>query len=98
MGKVKNSGSFGYTPGITVLHAIALAGGFDNTPMEPWQVAELSRQAEQVQQALDHAVRMIARTVAIEASRSAQSVTIRAQKLRRILPARKPQLCVFRKN
>jgi polysaccharide biosynthesis/export protein ExoF len=76
VGKVKNSGSFDYTPGMTVLHAVALAGGFDNTPMEPWQVAELSRQSEQVQLALDHAVRLIARTVAIEASQSPQPVAI----------------------
>ena len=44
VGKVKNSGSFDYTPGMTVLHAIALAGGFDKAPIEPWQVAELSRE------------------------------------------------------
>jgi exopolysaccharide production protein ExoF len=76
VGKVKNSGSFDYTPGMTVLHAVALAGGFDNTPMEPWQVAELSRQSDQVQVALDHAVRLIARTVAIEASRSSDPVIV----------------------
>jgi protein involved in polysaccharide export with SLBB domain len=76
VGKVKNSGSFDYTPGMTVLHAIALAGGFDKTPIEQWQVAELSRESERVQESLDHASQMIARTVAIEEARASQPVTV----------------------
>ena len=76
VGKVKNSGSFDYTPGMTVLHAIALAGGFDKAPIEPWQVAELSRESERVQESLDRASRMIARSVAIEAARSSDPVAV----------------------
>jgi hypothetical protein len=30
---------------MTVLHAIALAGGFDKAQMEPWQIAEMTRES-----------------------------------------------------
>jgi len=79
IGKVKNSGSFDYMPGMTVLHAVALAGGFDKAPMEPWQIAELTRQAETLQLALDRAIRMTARATALEASRTSDSAVIPAQ-------------------
>jgi polysaccharide biosynthesis/export protein ExoF len=72
VGKVKNSGIFEYTPGMTVLHAIALAGGFDNTPVEAWQVTELSHATERVQISLDRTARMIARAVAIDAAGSSK--------------------------
>jgi predicted nucleic acid-binding Zn-ribbon protein len=55
---------------MTVLHAIALAGGFDKVPMEPWQVTELTRETTRLQTALDRAMRMIARNTAIEAART----------------------------
>jgi protein involved in polysaccharide export with SLBB domain len=75
VGKVKNAGSFAYAPGMTVLHAIALAGGFENATLEPWQVVEISREAEQLQLALDRAARMTARTAAINVAASGESAT-----------------------
>jgi protein involved in polysaccharide export with SLBB domain len=72
VGKVKNSGGFDYTPGMTVLHAIALAGGFDKATIEPWQIVDMTRGSQQLQHALDRAARMIARATAIEAARSAE--------------------------
>jgi polysaccharide biosynthesis/export protein ExoF len=68
VGKVKNAGSFAFAPGMTVLHAISLAGGFDNATLEPWQVVEISREAERIQAALDRAARMTARSYAIRAA------------------------------
>jgi protein involved in polysaccharide export with SLBB domain len=70
VGKVKNAGSYAYVPGMTVLHAVALAGGFDKSLIEPYQVAELTRESERMQSSLDRAMRMIARTSAIEAVRT----------------------------
>jgi glycosyltransferase involved in cell wall biosynthesis/protein involved in polysaccharide export with SLBB domain len=70
IGQIKNAGSYDYTPGMTVLHAVALAGGFDKAPVEPWVVAELTRETERLQTALDRAMRMMARSTAIEAART----------------------------
>jgi hypothetical protein len=38
-------GWFDFAEGMTVLHAIALAGGFDKAQMEPWQIAEMTRES-----------------------------------------------------
>jgi protein involved in polysaccharide export with SLBB domain len=76
VGKVKNSGSFDYKVGMTVLHAIALAGGFDKATIEPSQIVELTQKTQQLQLALDRAARMIARTAAIEAARSTEPAKI----------------------
>lgn len=70
VGKVKNAGSYTFTPGMTVMHAVALAGGFDKSPMEPYRVAELAREANRLQMSLSRAMRMIARTSAVEAART----------------------------
>ena len=35
LGPVKNPGAYKYAPGMTVLHAVALAGGLDRAPVEP---------------------------------------------------------------
>ena len=40
----KNAGQFKYAPGMTVLHAVAMAGGFDNQNDQPWQQIEKVRQ------------------------------------------------------
>jgi glycosyltransferase involved in cell wall biosynthesis/protein involved in polysaccharide export with SLBB domain len=79
IGQIKNAGSYDYTPGMTVLHAVALAGGFDKAPVEPWVVAELTREAERLQTALDRAMRMIARSTAIEAARTTGRPSIPAE-------------------
>jgi exopolysaccharide production protein ExoF len=70
VGKVKNSGSFEYTPGMSVLHAVALAGGFDKANIEPWQAVDMARNTQVLQRALDRVSKMVARTAAIEATRS----------------------------
>jgi protein involved in polysaccharide export with SLBB domain len=73
VGPVKKSGSFEYTPGLTVLHAVALAGGVDRTAIEPWKVAEVTREAERLQLALDQAMRMIARTTVLQSEKTGQT-------------------------
>jgi polysaccharide biosynthesis/export protein ExoF len=76
VGKVKNSGAFDYTPGMSVLHAVALAGGFDKATMEPWQVVDMARNTEVLQGALERVSKMVARTAAIEAVRSDSPIKI----------------------
>lgn len=69
-GAVKASGSFAYTPGMTVLHAVAMSGGLDRGALEQWQVAEVVRESERMQQAIERASRYLARAIAIEAERN----------------------------
>ncbi|TIU60966.1 MAG: exopolysaccharide biosynthesis protein, partial [Mesorhizobium sp.] len=40
LGPVRNPGSFKYAPGMTILHAVALAGGLNQSSSEPWQQIE----------------------------------------------------------
>lgn len=40
LGPVKNPGAYKYAPGVTVLHAVSLAGGFDRSVIEPRQCVE----------------------------------------------------------
>jgi len=45
LGPIKNPGSYTYSPGMTVLHAITLAGGFPRADAnEPWQKLEKVRE------------------------------------------------------
>jgi polysaccharide biosynthesis/export protein ExoF len=79
VGEVKNSGGFDFAEGMTVLHAIALAGGFDKAQMQPWQIAEMTRESQRIQTALDQASRKLARAVAIEAVNTGQPATVPAE-------------------
>ena len=62
MGPVKTPGSFKFTPGMTVLHALALAGGMRQTEPEAWQHVENGREVERLQRSLDRVKRLLART------------------------------------
>jgi polysaccharide biosynthesis/export protein ExoF len=79
VGGVKNSGNFDFAEGMTVLHAIALAGGFDKAQIEPWQIAEMTRESQRIQTALDQASRKIARATAIEAANTGQPAAAPAE-------------------
>src|SRR5262249_47760192 len=43
LGPVKNPGAYKYAPGMTVFHAMALAGGLERATLEPWQRIEAVR-------------------------------------------------------
>ncbi len=73
VGQVKTSGSFDFAEGLTVLHAVALAGGFDKAQVEPWQIAEMARETEKIQLALDQATRKMAQVSAIQAANTGRS-------------------------
>jgi polysaccharide biosynthesis/export protein ExoF len=70
VGEVRNPGSYEFTPGTTVLQVIALAGGFERTPVDPSVVAQLVRETDRLRSAVDRAVRMMARSNAIEGVRT----------------------------
>src|SRR6516225_287141 len=46
LGPVKSPGSYTYSPGMTVLHAVTLAGGFprEDDAQQPWQKIERVRE------------------------------------------------------
>lgn len=70
LGPVKNAGSFKYAPGMTVLHAIALAGGLDRgAASEPWQRIEAVREIQKRNGAADTMLRLIARGAVLKAER-----------------------------
>jgi exopolysaccharide production protein ExoF len=74
IGPVKNPGAFKYTSGMTVLHALALAGGLKEREAETWQRVEFGREVERLQRTLDRAKRLIARTAVLQSERDGKSV------------------------
>jgi polysaccharide biosynthesis/export protein ExoF len=69
VGPVKNPGCFKYEPGLTALHAVALAGGMRRTDAESWQSIESRRELVTLEKSLDKVKRLVARTVVLQAER-----------------------------
>lgn len=81
LGPVKNPGSFKYAPGMTILHAIALAGGLDRAESEPWQKIEAVRETEKRSGAIDAMLKLLARAAVLNAERDGTAPTIPRQLL-----------------
>ena len=62
VGPVKTPGSFKFVQGMTVLHAIALAGGIRVAEAETWQRVESRREIDRLQRSLDKVKRLLVRT------------------------------------
>jgi protein involved in polysaccharide export with SLBB domain len=71
LGPAKNPGSFKYVSGMTVLHAIALAGGLDRGTNEPWQKIEAVREIQKRGGAVDAMLKLLARAAVLKAEREA---------------------------
>jgi polysaccharide biosynthesis/export protein ExoF len=69
LGPVKNPGSFKYVPGMTILHAIALAGGLDRGAGDPWQKIEAVREIQKRSGAVDAMLKLFARAAVLKAER-----------------------------
>lgn len=69
LGPVKNPGSFKYVPGATVLHAVAMAGGLDRGPNDPWTKVETVREIQKRSGAAGTVVKLIARDAVLKAER-----------------------------
>lgn len=76
VGPVKNAGSFKYVPGMTVLHAIALAGGLDRGTNDPWQKIEAVREVQKRGGAIDAMLKLLARAAVLKAEREGATVKI----------------------
>ncbi len=69
VGPVKNPGSYKYSAGMTVLHAIALAGGMERPPVEFWQAIEAAHEEARVAQTRLSVARQLARQAVLRAER-----------------------------
>lgn len=81
LGPVKNPGSFKYAPGMTILHAIALAGGLDRGQGEPWQKIEAVRETQRRGGAIDAISKLLARVAVLKAERDGTAPKIPRQLL-----------------
>jgi protein involved in polysaccharide export with SLBB domain len=68
LGPVKTPGSFKYSLGMTVFHAMALAGGF-NQPTEPWQQVDAVREATRRTSALEEMSELLVREAVLKSER-----------------------------
>ncbi len=75
-GPVKNPGSYKYSPGITVLHAIALAGGLERPAEETWRAIGAVQEGTKVENARTAVSRTLARVAVLRAERDVVPVTI----------------------
>lgn len=66
LGPVKNPGAYKYAPGMTVLHAVALAGGLDRAAPEPWQRMEAVRETGKRHGAIERTTRLMARVAVLK--------------------------------
>ncbi len=76
VGPVKNPGSYKYSPGMTVLHAIALAGGMERVRPESWQSVEAVREELRNRQTKSAASRLLARVSILRAERTATELVV----------------------
>ena len=67
VGAVKAPGAFKYWQGMTVLHAVALAGGAKVVDRESWQRVESVRETERLQRSLARVKRLLVRTSVLRA-------------------------------
>ncbi|RWG45618.1 MAG: hypothetical protein EOQ62_17370 [Mesorhizobium sp.] len=81
LGPVKNPGSFKYAAGMTILHAIALAGGLDRAESEPWQKVEAVRETQKRSGAIDTMLKLLARAAVLKAERDGTAPKISRQLL-----------------
>ncbi|AUW41341.1 putative exopolysaccharide production protein [Rhizobium leguminosarum] len=73
-GPVRNPGSFRYVDGMTVLHAVAQAGGMAAKSIEPWQSVEITRQIERLKAELADLKRLASRTEVLRAKRDSVQI------------------------
>jgi len=69
LGPVPNPGTYKYSPGMTVLHAIALSGSLEGGPSELSQVMETMREREKLERSEEHLKRLLARAAVLRAER-----------------------------
>jgi protein involved in polysaccharide export with SLBB domain len=69
LGPVKTPGTYKFMPGMTVLHAVALAGGFTVQAAEPWQQLEAAKAAGNRRTSLQLLPKLLARIAVLKGER-----------------------------
>jgi len=82
LGPVKNPGPYKFAPGMTVLHAIALAGGFTVQANEPWRQLEAVKAAGSRRASLQLLPKLLARLAVLKAERDGGTPEASADLLR----------------
>ena len=72
VGPIARPGTFKYSPGMTVLHAIALAGGFEGASADVMQYLEAMRETERVQKTVERLKVLLARKAVLIGERLGQ--------------------------
>ena len=75
LGPVKNPGSYTYSQGMTVLHALTLAGGFPKKDVEPWQEMEQVRETAKRYGTLESLAELLTRQAVLRAERDRTTPT-----------------------
>jgi polysaccharide biosynthesis/export protein ExoF len=78
VGPVKNPGSYKYSIGMTVLHAIALSGGIERF-QEGWMAIEAAREESRTEHLRLNTTRVLARAAVLRGERDAAGAVIPAQ-------------------
>jgi protein involved in polysaccharide export with SLBB domain len=76
VGPVKASGAYKYAAGMTVLHAVALAGGFDRPVIDAWQKIESVREGAKLQGSHQRLMRLLARAAVLRAERDGKAPAV----------------------
>jgi exopolysaccharide production protein ExoF len=75
-GVIKNPGAYKYTPGLTVRHAVSVAGGFENVKFESHQILmETMQEAGTGEQAKNTLERLLARDAVLHAELASTPVS-----------------------
>jgi len=89
LGPVKNPGSYTYSPGMTVLHAITLAGGFPREDgNEPWQKLEKIREQTKRYGTLESISELLTRQAVLKSERDRGNPTPPPQLVELVGPAK----------
>lgn len=67
-GDIAQPGNFRYVPGMTVMHALALAGASDRVGTDQWRQLDLTRERERLQQSESRLTGIVARSIALARS------------------------------
>ena len=76
VGPVKTPGAYPFEPGLTPLHAVALAGGLRQDAVENWQQVETGRQMEQLAKSLERVKRYVVRTFVLKVERDGEKAEV----------------------
>ncbi|HET6391053.1 polysaccharide biosynthesis/export family protein [Hyphomicrobium sp.] len=92
VGPVKKPGYYKYKDGMTVLHVIAMAGGYDNPAVDLGNILQAVHEAEQKQKAGDRLKRLWAKLDVLTAERDATEVSASRELLQLCSPSEAKEL------